>query len=54
LASVHVSELVPALVNVRLWEMMVNGPPAPPVEVKPVAGVIRSGSGNIHIAYAAP
>jgi hypothetical protein len=40
LARDQFSETVPALVNKKLSEFVVNGPPTHPVAVKPVAGVI--------------
>ena len=45
LTSVQVSELVPTLVNDKLCAVTVNGPPTPPMEVKPVPGVITKASG---------
>ena len=44
-ASVQVKALVPALVSERVCEVMVNGPPNPPADVKPVGGVMNSASG---------
>ena len=34
---------VPALVRVKVVELVENGPPTPPMAVKPVAGVTTSG-----------
>src|SRR5208337_4153153 len=44
-ASVQLSALVPALVKVKLCEVTVNGPPTPPMELKPEPGVINRASG---------
>ena len=45
LASVQVNELVPTLVRTRSSDVIVNGPPNPPVEVNPVGGVMFRASG---------
>src|SRR5579872_7022337 len=45
LAMDQFNEFVPALVRVKLCEVIVNGPPARPLEVNPVVGVIWRASG---------
>src|SRR5580765_8337189 len=45
LARVHDNEFVPRLLKVKLCVVKVNGPPIPPVALKPFAGVTSNGSG---------
>jgi hypothetical protein len=46
LAKDQLSEFVPVLINEKVSFVTVNGPPTPPQEVKPVAGVMSKGSGG--------
>ena len=52
LARDQFSEAVPALVNKKLSEFVVNGPPTHPDAVKPVAGVISRASPIVKLQLA--